>query len=386
MLHPVAQLRQHAVGNVQRVLGDKKHAHALAAHQAHHQFNALNQCLGRVFEQQVRLVKKEHQLGLVQVAHLGQGLKQFAQHPQQKGGVQARRVHELVCGQDVDHAFAATAAFAAKAGVGLHEIGNIEHGLAKKAVAALGRDLQQAALDGAYAGSAHIAVFGGVGGRVVAHVLAHGAQVLQIEQQQTIVVGNFEHQLQHAGLGFIEVEHAREQQRPQITHRGAHRVALGAQHVPQRGGKGGKRRGGQAARGQHFGQLVAQRARLRDAAQVALDIGHKHRHAQIRKTFGQGLQGDGFARAGGAGDQAMAVSPVGPQKTGVCALGVRVLADKNAAVLNARHESPKKYNGTQRLTNIQRISRGRTQQMGQYSAPQGPPGREARQDLDAHHP
>ena len=39
---------------------------------------------------------------------------------------------------------------------------------------------------------------------VVAHVLQHGAQVLQVQQQHAVVVGDLEHQLQHAGLGFVE--------------------------------------------------------------------------------------------------------------------------------------------------------------------------------------
>jgi hypothetical protein len=62
--------------------------------------------LGGVLEQQVRFVEEEHELGFVQVAHLGQHLEQFAQHPQQEGGVQARCVHQLVGRQDVDDALA----------------------------------------------------------------------------------------------------------------------------------------------------------------------------------------------------------------------------------------------------------------------------------------
>jgi hypothetical protein len=33
---------------------------------------------------------------------------------------------------------------------------------------------------------------------VVAHVLQHGAQVLHVQQQQAVVVGDLEHQVQHA--------------------------------------------------------------------------------------------------------------------------------------------------------------------------------------------
>ena len=94
----------------------------------------------RVLEQQVRLVEEEHQLGLVEVAHLGQRLEQLGQHPQQEGGVQARRVQQLVGRQDVDHALALDR---------LHEVADVEHRLAEELVAALFLDLQQPALDGA---------------------------------------------------------------------------------------------------------------------------------------------------------------------------------------------------------------------------------------------
>jgi hypothetical protein len=62
----------------------------------------------------------------------------------------------------------------------------------------------------------------------------HGAQVLQVEQQQAVVVGDLEHQVQHAGLGVVEVQHAAQQQRAHVGDGGAHRVALLAEHVPQR--------------------------------------------------------------------------------------------------------------------------------------------------------
>ena len=94
------------VGDVERVLRHEVDADALAAHQPHHQLDALDQHLGRLVEQQVRLVEEEHQLRLVEVADLGQLLEQLGQHPQQEGRVQARRVQQLVGGEDVDDALA----------------------------------------------------------------------------------------------------------------------------------------------------------------------------------------------------------------------------------------------------------------------------------------
>ena len=153
----------------------------------------------------MRFVKEKHQFGFFQVAHLGQILKQFAQHPQQKRAVEPGRIHQLVSRQDVDHA--------APGAVGLHEVVDVEHRLTKELVAALLVNLHQAALNGANAGGTHIAVFGGELARVVAHMLAHGAQVFHVQQQHAVVVGNLEHQLQHAGLGLVQIQHACQQQR-----------------------------------------------------------------------------------------------------------------------------------------------------------------------------
>ena len=65
VLHAVAELRQNLVGNVERVLGDEIDPDALGADQPHHLLDLVEQRLGRIGEQQMRLVEEEHQLGLV---------------------------------------------------------------------------------------------------------------------------------------------------------------------------------------------------------------------------------------------------------------------------------------------------------------------------------
>jgi hypothetical protein len=111
-----------------------------------------------------------------------------------------------------------------------------------KNLSALRFERQQAALDGADRRRRDIAVLGGELARVVAHVLEHRAQVLEVEQQQAAGVGDLEHQVQHAGLGVVEFEHARQQQRPHVGNGGAHRVAFSPKtsqsvvgHAPQTG-------------------------------------------------------------------------------------------------------------------------------------------------------
>jgi hypothetical protein len=108
---------------------------------------------------------------------------------------------------------------------GLHQVGDVEHRLAEEAARRPAFERQQAALDGADRGGGDVAVLGGELLGVVADVLQHRAQVLQVEQQQAVVVGDLEHQLQHAGLRVVEVEQAGEQQRPHVGDGGAHRVA-----------------------------------------------------------------------------------------------------------------------------------------------------------------
>ena len=104
VLHAVAQLAQHALGHIQRILGDEVDAHALGADQAHHLLDLVQQRLGRVIEQQVGLVEEEDHLRLGLVAHLGQLLEEFREQPQQEGAIELGRVHQLVGHQDVDDA------------------------------------------------------------------------------------------------------------------------------------------------------------------------------------------------------------------------------------------------------------------------------------------
>ena len=87
VLDPVAELACDLFRDVDRVLGDEIDAHALGADQPDNLLHLVEQRLRRVLEQQMRFVEKEHQLGLVRIAHFGQRFEQFRQQPQQEGGV-----------------------------------------------------------------------------------------------------------------------------------------------------------------------------------------------------------------------------------------------------------------------------------------------------------
>ena len=66
-------------------------------------------------------------------------------------------------------------------------------------------------------------------------------QVLEVEQQQALVIGDLEHQLQHAGLRVVEVEQAGQEQRAHVGNRRPNRDAVLAEDVPE----GDRKRPGQ---------------------------------------------------------------------------------------------------------------------------------------------
>src|SRR3546814_2935301 len=59
------------------------------------------------------------------------------------------------------------------------------------------------------------------------------AQIFQVEQQQTLVVGVFEHQRQHRFLHVGQIEQTRQQHRTEVGNRCTHRMTAGAEHIPE---------------------------------------------------------------------------------------------------------------------------------------------------------
>ena len=72
VLDAIAELAEHGVGHVDRVLRDEIDADALRADQAHDLLDLVEQRLGRIVEQQVRLVEEEDELRLCRIADFGQ--------------------------------------------------------------------------------------------------------------------------------------------------------------------------------------------------------------------------------------------------------------------------------------------------------------------------
>ena len=141
-----------------------------------------------------------------------------------------------------------------------------------------------------------------------------GAQIPEIEDRHfvvagfALVLGPAESDIQNAFLRLGQLHQAREQQRPHLLHRCAHRMAVDAENIPEH-----RRKGCIAITLQtdFFGsrdQLRRRRAFGCYPRKIAFDVGRENGNAGRGKTFRQHLQRHGFAGAGRARDEAVAVS------------------------------------------------------------------------------
>ena len=92
VLDAVAELPEHGVGNVRRVLRHEIDADAFGSDQAHDLLDLLDQRGRRVREQEMRLVEEKDEPRLLGIANLRQPLEELGQHPEQKRRVQLRAI------------------------------------------------------------------------------------------------------------------------------------------------------------------------------------------------------------------------------------------------------------------------------------------------------
>jgi len=173
----------------------------------------------------------------------------------------------------------------------------------------------------AHTGGGNIAVLGlkflGMG----RHILQHRLQVLEIEQQQTLVISNLEDGGQHPGLGVIEIQQAGEKQGAHIRDRGADRMSLLPEDIPERHRATGKRKIRQVELFYPIGDLGVVDPRLADTREVALHIRGKDRDANPAERLCHHLQGYRLAGAGRSGDQPMTIGHGRKQVERLFALG-----------------------------------------------------------------
>src|SRR5581483_9595972 len=117
---------------------------------------------------------------------------------------------------------------------GLQQVLMVKGRLSEEFVAALLLQGHKAALNRTDAGRGDISVLSLEILGCLAHMLKHGLKIFQVEEKKALVIGDLEHQRQHAGLGVVEIQNTAEQERPHLRDRGSHRMALLAEDIPER--------------------------------------------------------------------------------------------------------------------------------------------------------
>ena len=144
---------------------------------------------------------------------------------------------------------------------------------------------------------------------MVVHIVQKGAEVLEVDEQQSAVVRNAEHDLQYARLRLGQTENAGEKLGAHVAHGGADGVTAGLVDVPERGGVTAVLKfSGKTEALDAFLHILAVRTGGADAGNVALDVAQKYGYARVGERFRQNLHRDGFAGAGRTGDQSVPVA------------------------------------------------------------------------------
>ena len=274
MLHAVAELPQHTIRHIARILRNKIDPHTFRADQPRDLLHLIDQRFGRIIEQQMRLIEEEDESRFIGVPDLGQLLEQFREQPQKEGRVEPRARHQTIRRHHIDPATAI--------GRERHQICQIQRGLTEEIGPALILQHQKLPLDRADGRAGHIAVAQGNLILMLAHKQQHGLQIFEIEKRQALLIRDPERDIQHAFLRLGQIHQSRQQQRPHLRNRGADRMAFLAKHIPEGDGKRAvveiiaDRLGACQERRM---QLALRRARQSHPREIALHICHEHGHA-----------------------------------------------------------------------------------------------------------
>ena len=138
-----------------------------------------------------------------------------------------------------------------------------------------GGESDEAALNGANGSGRDVAVLRLEGGSVFADVLESGLEILDVEEQEAVVVGDFEDEGKDAGLDVVEVQDAGEQEGSHLGDGGADGMALLAEDVPEGDGGGGELEAGEIEALEAGVEFGTRGTGLRDAGEVAFDVGRE---------------------------------------------------------------------------------------------------------------
>ncbi len=213
---------------------------------------------------------------------------------------------------------------------------DIERRFSEEPVAALLLQSGKPALDAVDARPGHIAVGGAVLFVVLRHVVQHGAQILQIQKQQTLVVRDPEHDRQDVRLHLCQIQQPCQKRRSHLTDRRAQRQTHFPKNIPEahRIGAPGKARLRQPHPRDPLPRFLTVRTRAAHSRQIALHIRQKNRHARVTERFRHHLQRNRLAGPGRPRDQPVAVGH--PRQNAL--LAVSALTDPYRPVI--KHTCP----------------------------------------------
>ena len=226
VLDLVSQLGQDRARNIAGILGDVEYADPLGADQLHHLLDLFQERLGRTVKEQVRLVEEEHHLRLRQVAHLRHHVEELRHQPEHEGGVDRRVVDQGGRVEDIDH----TPAFS----VCPEEIADLQRGLSEELFPAASLQGHKGAHDDADALGADVPVLFPVNCRVVADIVQHRLQILEIQEKHAFIVRDPEDNVQQVGLGLVQLQKSCEQERAELGDCGPESQAPFSHDVPER--------------------------------------------------------------------------------------------------------------------------------------------------------
>ena len=136
----------------------------------------------------------------------------------------------------------------------------------------------------------------------------HRAQVLQVVEQHTALVGDAEHDVQYTVLRLVQLEQTTEQLRTHLRDGGTHGMALFAKHVVEADRTTLELGVLDAELWHALLDEAAEFSYLRDTREVALHVGHEAGHTCLTECLGHHLQGDSLTGTRGTGDESVAVS------------------------------------------------------------------------------
>ena len=184
--------------------------------------------------------------------------------------------------------------------------------LAEEIVSALRLQRQERTLNGADRRRRDIAILRPDVGGVVRNMLQRRLQILEIEKEQPFLIGDVKHDIEHAFLHIVQIEHAADQQRTHFGDCCANGMALLAEQIPE-----DHRRRRWFEFEAHFLRAILEALEIgaghRNAGEIALHVRRKDGNAGIRQLLRHDLQRYRFAGARRTGDHAVPVGAIEEQ-------------------------------------------------------------------------